>query len=172
MPAALVPSVNVLELVVRGVAIYAALLIALRVFGKREVGQFTLYDLVFILLVANALQPAMTGQDTSLVGGLVLIVALVGANALVGRLDRLPQVHRLFSPPPSVIIKDGSYIPQALHREGVTEDECEMAIREHGLDGVRDVQLGVLEADGSISVVPNGAQVHRSRHRVRFVRRS
>ncbi len=161
-----------LELIVRGVVVYAALLIALRIFGKREVGQFTMYDLVFILLVANALQPAMTGPDSSLVGGLVLIVALVGANAIVGRLDRLPRVHRLFTPAPTVIIKEGKYMPRALQREGVTEDECEMAIREHGLDGVREVQLGVLEADGSISVVPTGAKVLRSRHRVRFVRRS
>ena len=78
----MVPSVNVLELVVRAVVVYAALLIALRVFGKREVGQFTLYDLVFVLLVANALQPAMTGPDSSLTGGLVLIAALVLANLL------------------------------------------------------------------------------------------
>jgi uncharacterized membrane protein YcaP (DUF421 family) len=171
MPAALVPAVNVLELALRGVAVYVALLVALRIFGKREIGQFTMFDLVFILLVANALQPAMTGPDTSLVGGLVLIVALVGANAVVGRLDRFPRFHRLFSPGPAVIIRDGKYVSQVLQREGVTEDECEMAIREHGLEGVREVQLGVLEQDGSISVVPTGAQIHRSKHKVRFVRR-
>ena len=165
------PSVNVLELVLRGIVIYAALLVALRVFGKREVGQFTLYDLVFILLVANALQPAMTGPDSSVTGGVVLIVALVGANWVVGRLDRLPRVHQLFSPPPSVIIRDGKFIPQSLRREGVTEDECEMVIREHGLEGVKEVQLGVLEPDGSISVVPTGSKVHRSRRKVRYTRR-
>ena len=165
------PSVNVLELVVRGVVIYAALLVALRVFGKREVGQFTLYDLVFILLVANTLQPAMTGPDSSVTGGIVLIVALVAAHWVVGRLDRLPRIHRLFTPAPAVIIRDGKYIPRMLQREGVTEDECEMAIREHGLSGARDVKLGVLEADGTISVVPKDAQVHRSRHKVRYVRR-
>lgn len=165
------PSVNVLELVVRGVVVYVALLVALRVFGKREVGQFTLYDLVFILLVANALQPAMTGTDSSLVGGLVLIVALVSANFAVGRLDRLPRVHRLFTPAPSVIIKDGSYIPEVMRREGVTQDDCEMAIREHGLSGAKEVKLGVLEADGSISVVPESSSVHRSKRRVRYVRR-
>lgn len=170
-PAALVPSVNVLELVVRGVVVYVALLAALRIFGKREVGQFTLYDLVFVLLVANALQPAMTGPDSSLVGGLVLIVSLVTANWVVGRLDRLPRVHRLFTPAPAVIIRDGSYISHVMQREGVTEDECEMAIREHGLTGAKDVKLGVLEADGSISVVPKSSVVHKSRHRVRYIRR-
>lgn len=166
------PSVNVLELVLRAVVIYAALLFALRVFGKREVGQFTLYDLVFILLVANALQPAMTGPDSSVTGGLVLIVALVGANWLVGRLDRLPRMHRLFSPAPSVIIKDGRYLPHVMAREGLTKDDCDMAIREHGLSGAAEVKLGVLEQDGTISVVPKDGQIHRSKHRVRFLRRS
>lgn len=171
LPAALVPSVNVLELVVRGVVVYVALLVALRIFGKREVGQFTIYDLVFVLLVANALQPAMTGPDSSLVGGLVLIAALVAANAIVGRLDQVPMIHRLFTPSPAVIIRDSKYVDATMEREGVTQDEIEMAIREHGLTGANDVKLAVLEADGSISVVPKEAFAQKTRHRVRFVRR-
>lgn len=170
-PGALVPSVNVLELAIRGLVIYVALLFALRIFGKREVGQFTIYDLVFVLLVANALQPAMTGPDASLVGGLVLMVTLVGANAIVGRLDQIPAVHRLFTPAPTMIIKEGAYITATMKREGVTEDEIEMAIREHGLTGAGDVKLAMLEPDGTISVVPNDAAVHKTRRRVRFIRR-
>lgn len=165
------PSVNVLELVVRSVVVYVALLVALRIFGKREVGQFTIYDLVFVLLVANALQPAMTGPDTSLVGGLVLIASLVIANAIVGRLDQVPMIHRLFTPAPAVIIRDGSYVDDMLQREGMTEDEVEMAIREHGLTGAKDVKLAVLEADGTISVVPKDSVMQKTKHRVRFLRR-
>ena len=165
------PSVNVLELVARGVVVYVALLVALRIFGKREVGQFTIYDLVFVLLVANALQQAMTGPDTSLVGGLVLIAALVVANAIVGRLDQVPMIHRLFTPAPAVIIRDGNYMPETMEREGVTQDEIEMAIREHGLAGAKDVKMAVLEADGTISVVPREAVAQRTKHRVRFLRR-
>jgi len=152
--------------------IYVALLAALRLFGKREVGQFTLYDLVFILLVANALQPAMTGPDTSVGGGLVLIVALVAANWIVGRLDRLPHVHHLFAAGPTVIIKDGQYVQPAMRREGVTEDECEMAVREHGMDGIKEIQLGVLESDGTISIVPTGAGIQRTKRRVRYHHRA
>ncbi|HEV3405803.1 MAG TPA: YetF domain-containing protein [Candidatus Dormibacteraeota bacterium] len=165
------PSISVLELVVRGIVVYVALLVALRIFGKREVGQFTIYDLVFVLLVANALQPAMTGPDTSLVGGLVLIVALVSANAIVGRLDQVPAIHRLFTPAPAVIIRDGVYITNQMEREGVTEDEIEMAIREHGLTGANDVKLAVLEADGTISVVPKDSVAQRPMHRVRFMKK-
>ncbi len=151
--------------------VYVALLVALRVFGKREVGQFTLYDLVFILLVANALQPAITGPDSSLVGGLVLIVALVGANFAVSRLDSLPRFHRLFAPAPAVIIKKGQFIPAVMKREGVDQEGCEMAMREHGVDKLSDVELGVLEPDGSISIVPSGG-TQRTKRKVRFHHRT
>jgi uncharacterized membrane protein YcaP (DUF421 family) len=158
--------------VLRAVVVYVALLVALRVFGKREVGQFTVFDLVFVLLVANALQPAMTGPDNSLTGGLVLIVALVGANFIVGQLDRVPVIHRLFTPPPAVVIRDGKYVKATMEREGITEDEIEMAIREHGLESAKDVRLAELEADGSISVVSKDAKTPRRKRRVRFIRRS
>jgi uncharacterized membrane protein YcaP (DUF421 family) len=153
------------------VVVYAALLIALRIFGKREVGQFTLFDLVFILLVANALQPAITGPDSSLAGGLILIATFVAANAIVGQLDRLPRFHQLFSPSPAVVIEDGQFVMRTMQREGVTADECMMAIREHGIEDLKDVQLGVLEPDGTISIVPTGSVMHHGKRRVRFVRR-
>jgi uncharacterized membrane protein YcaP (DUF421 family) len=145
--------------------------VALRVFGKREVGQFTLYDLVFILLVANGLQPAMTGTDTSVTGGLILIVALVAANFAIGRLDRVAAFHRIFAPTPSVLIKNGKLVPAALKREGITEDEVEMAIREHGVEDIKDVVLGVLEPDGTISIVPTESKLRKTRRRVRFLNR-
>ncbi len=151
--------------------VYVALLVALRVFGKREVGQFTLYDLVFILLVANALQPAMTGLDTSITGGLVLIAALVAANFAVGQLDRLPTFHQIFGSAPAVLIKDGKLVPATLKREGLTEDEVDMAIREHGVDDLKDVKLGVLEPDGTISIVPTESKLRRTRRKVRFLTR-
>jgi uncharacterized membrane protein YcaP (DUF421 family) len=168
----LLPTIPAWELVVRSVVIYTALLVALRLFGKREVGQFTLYDLVFILLVANALQPAITGPDTSVVGGLILIVALVLTNYAVGRLDRLPRFHSLFTPAPAVIVKDGLCLTDVMRREGVDRLEVEMAVREHGIADLKDVRLGVLEADGTISIVPAEGIVHRSKHRVRYHHRA
>jgi uncharacterized membrane protein YcaP (DUF421 family) len=167
-----VPSVPVWELVLRAVVIYAGLLIALRLFGKREVGQFTLYDLVFILLVANALQPAITGPDTSLVGGFVLIVALVGTNYLVGKLDNMPRFHRLFTPAPAVIVKDGKYLTDVMRREGVDQEEVEMSMREHGIVDLKEVQLAVLEPDGTISIVPTGVAMQRTKHRIRYHHRA
>lgn len=154
----------------RGVVIYVALLVALRIFGKREVGQFTLYDLVFILLVANALQPAITGPDNSVVGGLILIVALVLTNYGVGRLGDIPRLHRFFSPPPALIVKDGQYLRRTMRREGVLPEEVEMAAREHGISDVKHVEQAVLEEDGSISIVASGS-APRAKRRGRFNRR-
>ena len=144
---------------------------ALRVFGKREVGQFTLYDLVFILLVANALQPAITGPDTSVGGGIVLILALVLINVLISRLDEIPRFHKLFGADPAVIVRDGKYLTDVMKREGVSQAEVEMSMREHGVADVKDIQLGVLEPDGSISVVPLG-NATRTKRRVIFHHRS
>ena len=166
------PTVHPLELVLRAVIVYAALLFALRLFGKREVGQFTLYDLVFILLVANALQPAITGPDTSLVGGLVLIVALVGTNYFVGKLDSMPRFHNLFQAAPAVIVRNGKYLPEVMKREGVDQGEVEMSMREHGVTDLKEVQLAVLEPDGTISVVPTSVAMTRTKHRIRYHHRA
>jgi uncharacterized membrane protein YcaP (DUF421 family) len=159
------------ELVVRSVGIYILLLFGLRVFGKREVGQFTLFDLVFVLLVANAVQPAMTGPDSSFLGGAIIILSLLIANYIVGRLDDIPVLHRLLTPPPRVLVTDGKADPKALAKEGLVEDEIEMAAREHGLEGLAAVKLAVMEPDGSISIVGKDGQTHRRRRRFRFVRR-
>ncbi|HAC46920.1 MAG TPA: DUF421 domain-containing protein [Chloroflexi bacterium] len=156
----------------RAVVIYAGLLIALRLFGKREVGQFTLYDLVFVLLVANALQPAMTGPDTSLTGGLVLTAALVGTNYIIGRLDRLPRFHRLFTPAPAVIVRNGVYLSDVMKAEGVDQEEVEMSMREHGITDLKEVQLAVLEPDGTISIVPTTVVMTRTKHRIRYHHRA
>ncbi len=163
-------SVTPWELIARAVVIYVVLLLALRLFGKRQVGQFTLYDLVFILLVANAVQPSITGPDTSLAGGVVIIVTLTLLNLAVGRLEPLRIFHRLLVSEPAVVIKDGEYLEAAMRREGVDRELCETAIREHGVASVAEVQLGVLEPDGTISIVPTDSHTIRTRRRVRFQR--
>ena len=123
---------------------------------------------MLVLLVANAVQPAMTGPDTSLLGGLLIIAVLVLLNYGIGRLDRYRFFHRLLVPQPAVIISEGRYLKRAMSREGVDQELCDTAIREHGLNDVSDVQLGVLEPDGTISIVPKDSRTVRTRRRVRY----
>ena len=161
------------ELALRASAIYVALVAALRIFGKREVGQFTLIDLVLILLVANAVQPSMTGPDTSLTGGLIIIVTLVVENRLIAwSRARFAWIQRLLESAPTVLVRDGEWVVDALEREELSVDDVEMALREHGVKAVSEVELAVLEADGVISVVPRDrALVGSQRRRMRFVHR-
>lgn len=161
------------ELVIRSLLIYAVFFIGLRLFGKRELGQFTVFDLVLVLLVANALQPAITGPDSSVTGGVIIILVLLLINRGIAVLrSRWPAFDRLVEPPPTVVCEDGSLIKKNLEKEGLSVDDVQMALREHGIDKVSDCKLAVLENDGSISVVSKDSpNSYRRRRRVRFLKR-
>ena len=147
------------ELIVRSITIYAAMVVVLRIFGKREIGQFTLFDLVLVLLVANAVQPAMTGLDTSLGGGVLIILTLVLTNrALAQARRRLPFLRGVLASPPTIIARDGAWLPEAVEHEELDSEDLDSSLREHGISSVEEVALAVLEPDGSISVVPRDRQ--------------
>lgn len=160
---------QLLEIIGRSLVVYAAVLVGLRLGGRRELGQLTPFDLVVILLVANAVQNAMVGADTSLQAGLVAAATLLAANAGVARLRlRSVRVRQLVEGVPVVLVQHGELVAANLHREGVTEEEVVAAVREHGEIGdLSQVELAVLETDGSVSVVPMSANVQRSRRRLR-----
>jgi uncharacterized membrane protein YcaP (DUF421 family) len=143
-----------LELAARTVILYALFFGALRVFGKREVGQFTLFDLALILLVANALQPALTGPDDSVTGAAIILITIFALNGAVSALRvRSPLIARLLEFQPTVIGRDGRWLTEVMRRQGITLEDAETALREHGLDRVDSVKQATLEEDGSISIV-------------------
>ncbi|MEO7665245.1 MAG: YetF domain-containing protein [Candidatus Limnocylindrales bacterium] len=163
--------VSPFELVVRSVAVYAIFLVALRVSGKRELGQFTIFDLAAVLLAANALQPAITGPDASVPGALLIVATLFVVNHLVAwTRKRFAIVRRLLEPSPTTIAQDGAWIQPALNAEDLDDDDLAVALRQHGLEDVKDVKLAVLEHDGSISVVPRAGPTVRLRSRARRYR--
>jgi len=164
--------INGWSIVLRTVIVYAAILLALRLAGKRELGQMTPFDLVVILLIANAVQNAMVGPDTSVTGGLIAAGVLVALDFAIARSrGRVPWLRRAVEGTPVLLIHDGRFVEQHLRQEGVDENEVLMAIREHGVPGVKDVKLAVLETDGTISVVPQEANTIRTRRHVRAIRR-
>src|SRR2546421_6050948 len=154
------------HLVIRAALIYVIFFIGLRLFGKRELGQFTTFDLVLVLLVANALQPAITGPDQSVTGGAIIVAILLVFNRAVAMLrSRWPWFDALIEPPPTVVVADGQVNKAALDKEGLSETDVEMAIREHGVDKISDVKEAGLEKDGSISVVTKSSGDSHSRRR-------
>jgi len=159
------------QTVVRTVAVYGAVLLGLRVMGKRQLGQMNVADLVVILLIANAVQNAMVGADVSLVGGLVAALTLLLLNFAITRLlARNPFAERVVEGTPTLLVKDGAFVVPNLRREGLVPDEVEMAIREHGIEDEHGVRVAYLEPDGTVSVIPAGAPVLRGHRRVRRAR--
>jgi uncharacterized membrane protein YcaP (DUF421 family) len=162
-----------LELVARTAIVYALFFGALRLFGKREVGQFTLFDLALVLLAANALQPALTGPDQSIPGAAIIVLTVFVLNRLVAELRvRSRLMRRLIEFGPTVVGRDGSWLLPVLVREGLDLEDVEAALREHGLDDVGDLKVATLEEDGSISIVANDADTKPTMRRRRTSRRA
>lgn len=151
--------------------IYLFLTVGLRLLGKRELGQMSIYDLVLIVVVANAVQNAMVGDDTSLVGGLVAATTLLILNrGVTWLLVERPELRRWFEGEPVLIVKDGRMLERPMRREGVTRDHVWAAMREHGISQLDGVQMGVLEVDGAISIVPKDLAVRKTHRRFRGLR--
>jgi uncharacterized membrane protein YcaP (DUF421 family) len=136
----------------RTATIYVVVLAGVRLSGKREVGQMTPFDLTLLLLISNAVQNAMTGPDTSLIGGVVAAATLLVLNYLVAEVSGGNRRFRKFvQGQPSLLVHDGQIISAHMSREHVSIDELQRSLREHGISNTKDVALAVLEVDGSIS---------------------
>jgi len=142
----------VLQIALRTGVIYLVVLIGVRLSGKREVGQMTPFDLTLLLLLSNSVQNAMTGPDTSVIGGIVAACTLLLVNYLVADLSGVNRRFRRFiQGEPSLLVHDGQIIESHMAREHVSMDELQRALREHSIATYHDVALAVLEVDGSIS---------------------
>jgi uncharacterized membrane protein YcaP (DUF421 family) len=155
-----------LEIVGRSFAVYVAVLMLLRIGGRRELGQVTTTDIVVMILIANAVQNAMVGTDTSLVGGLVAAVTLVATNYVVTRLRwHFPKFQRLLDGRNVTIVSNGQWVPHALRAVGLTQGD---ALGQMGTDITDADQLAwaVVDPAGRIRYKTRGGMVHLSDVRV------
>lgn len=147
---------SLLEVIWRTAAVYAFLFIILRLMGKREISQFTPFDLVLLLILANGVQNAMVGSNSSLAGGFAAALTLLTVNFLLNLvLARQVRLRHWLEGTPTLLLRHGRIEWQALKREHLDREDLMTAIREHGLEAVDEVDLAVLELDGSISVIGN-----------------
>ncbi len=151
--------------------IYLFLILGLRVLGKRELGQMSLYDLVMIIVLGNAVQNAMINNDNTLVGGLVAATVLLVLNRLFNVLSlHSKRVEHLMVGDPVLIVSDGALLPRPMKHHGVTSDQVMAALREHGIEDLGHVHMAILECDGTISVVPRGTKVLKTKRHYRAMR--
>jgi uncharacterized membrane protein YcaP (DUF421 family) len=163
---------TLLEIALRAAIIYGFVLLGIRLTGKREVGQMTPFDLVLLLLIANAVQNAMTGPDTSVTGGMVAAATLLGVDAFMTRIVwRHRKIRRFLEGTPTLLIHKGKILNENLAKERLSGEELHQALREHGIESVEEVNLAVLEIDGSISVLRRDEMptITRPHHHIRFL---
>lgn len=142
-------AVSVAEKVLRTLAVYAALVVLLRIFGKRELAQLNPFDLVVLLLLSNSVQNAVIGADNSLTGGLVGAVTLLSVNYLVVRfLFRHKRLDQILEGSPTVLVESGQLCHDALARELLTEAELLTVAHRQGFDGLEEIEKCVLEPGG------------------------
>ncbi len=161
---------TLLEVAARTFIVYGVLLAGIRLAGKREIGQLTPFDLVVLLLISNAVQNAMTGPDTSVTGGVVAAMTLLVVNAGVARVrQRSRHFQRWVEGIPMVLVAHGEIQVRNLMREHMTLPELMAALREHEVVNIRDVELAMLEVDGTVSVIrrdpENPDKLLHTRHR-------
>lgn len=150
------PDISVWEKVLRAAAVYFFLLMALRVTGKRQVGQLTSFDLVVLLILSNVVQNALIGNDNSLLGGLIGAAAILAINFIVVEIAyRFKPARRLMEAAPALLVHNGRILQDNLRHERLTKDDLMAALRKNGIADVGKVRFAVLEDNGQISVVPN-----------------
>lgn len=168
---------TLLEIALRTLVVYIFVIVLLRLTGKYELGQLNPIDLVLLLLLANAVQNAMTGPDTSLTGGVVAAATLIILSMLLSLLrERSRLFGSLLQGSPTLLAHNGKLLVAHLAKEHLSQEDVEEAIREHGIEEIKDCQDVILEVDGSISVIPkdDGSgknPVLHSRHRRKQMQR-
>lgn len=163
-----------LDVTLRSFAVYLFMLLCLRLFGKNQLSQLNAGDVILLLLISNAVQNAMVGENTSLEGGLTAALVLFVANFSLKRLMfKNDRIRSWVEEEPHILIKDGEMDVLMLQKVKITPEELLEVTREHGVEHIDEVKLAVLEVDGNISIISldHNQQTRYTHHRKRLKRR-
>jgi uncharacterized membrane protein YcaP (DUF421 family) len=143
-----------LNLIVRAAVVYLAVLIMLRISGKRQIGQMGATEFVSILLISNAVQNAMNGGDNSLSGGLLLAAVLIALSSTIAFLVYRSRVFSaVFEGTPRLVVHNGRVLHEALKKELLSNSELRILMRKQGIHSYNEIKSAVLEADGTLSII-------------------
>lgn len=155
-----VPSVPILETIVRGTVMYLVLFVILRLTFKRiGSGSIGLGDVLMIALVAAASQNAMARNHISVTDGIILVATVSGWSYVLDWLGhRVPRFQRFYHPPPLLLVKNGRLLHHNMRKELITEDELLTHLHRQGLDDISTVREAYMEGDGTVTFIPYNNQ--------------
>ena len=147
-------SVSAPELIVRAVVIYLALFMLMRFIGKKHVGELAPFDFIVLLILSETVSNALSGEDSSLIGGLIsattLILLVQGVSFISWRSKKL---ERMLEGVPQILVRHGRHRKEVMAQQQVTLSELLEALRRNGCTNIADVRAAVLENDGKISII-------------------
>lgn len=155
-----------LDIILRSVSVYLFMIIALRIFGKKQLSQLNTADVILILLISNSVQNAMVGNNTSLLGGIVAAFALFIINIIFKKtMLHSKFIKEILQDKPEILIHNGKIEFETIGRLGITNDELHEAMREHGVEYYKEVKLAMFEIDGSISIISGDKSLRQTHHK-------
>lgn len=144
-----------MDAVIRALAIYAFLLVLFRITGRRSLAQITTFDFVLLLIVSEATQQGLLGNDFSLTNAFLVILTLVGTDLSLSLLSgRWPVLNRWVNSLPLVLIQDGEPLDDRMNKARVDEEDILEKARQQGLERMDQIKYAVLERNGGISIIP------------------
>ncbi|WP_430614824.1 DUF421 domain-containing protein [Flavobacterium sp. JP2137] len=162
-----------LDIVLRSAAVYFFMIIALRIFGKKELSQLNTADVILILLISNSVQNAMVGSDSSLSGGLLAALVLFVVNyGLKKWMFKSDKLRNLLQQKPEILIHDGQVDFAMAAKLGITSEELTEAMHEHGVEYFKQVKLAMLEIDGNISIITGDKNLRQTHFKRKHLRKN
>ncbi|HEY1404967.1 MAG TPA: YetF domain-containing protein [Spirochaetota bacterium] len=162
----LIPGIGIIEKIIRPAVVYLALIIGLRLAGKRELAQLNTFDFVVLLSLSNTVQNAIIGNDNSVSGGLIGAATLLLINHFVIKLIyKHKKLQRLFEGEPDILISNGKIRKDKMQQELITPDELNEAAHKQGIDSLSEVKTAVLDPDGVISFTLTDPSPETIRHK-------
>lgn len=145
-----------MSIVVRSCAIYVFLIVIFRIAGKRSLAHVTTFDFVLLLIIGEATQQALLGEDFSLSNAFLVIITLVGLDVGLSLWkQRSPKMDRLLDDRPLVVVENGQPLKDRMEKARIDQDDVLAAARERqGLERMEQIKYAVLERGGGISIIP------------------
>jgi len=146
-----------MDSVLRAAAIYMVVLIVFRIAGRRTLSEITTFDFVLLLIIGEATQQALLGDDFSITNAILVIVSLVSIDiALAFIKGKSQRFAKLVDGEPMIIVEYGQMLGQRVRKSRIDEsDILEAARHSQGLERLDQIKFAILEKDGKISIIPN-----------------
>ncbi|ANR78525.1 hypothetical protein BBB57_09790 [Kosakonia sacchari] len=145
-----------MDMVLRAIAIYLVLMVVFKIAGRRALLQMTSFDLILLLIISEATQQALLGNDFSVTGAALTIITLVVVDILFGTLKKYVKgAENLIDGTPVVLVENGQMLENKMREADITRDDIMVSARNNqGIADLAEIKFAILERNGHISIIP------------------